>query len=69
MFPDFDIADAERFIDWNFFFPAWGIKGRWPELLDNPEKGAEARKLYDDATALLARIRDERLLTLQGRCV
>ncbi len=66
VFPDFDIADAERFIDWNFFFPAWGIKGRWPELLDDPEKGAEARKLHDDATALLARIRDERLLTLQG---
>lgn len=66
VFPDFDIADAERFIDWNFFFPAWGLKGRYPELLDHPEKGAEARKLFDDAQALLARIRDERLLTLQG---
>ena len=66
VFPDYDIADAEPFIDWNFFFPAWGLKGRWPELLDHPERGAEARKLYDDAQALLARIRDERLLTLQG---
>ena len=66
VFPDFDIADAEPFIDWNFFFPAWGLKGRYPELLDHPEKGAEARKLLDDARALLGRIRDERLLTLQG---
>ncbi|WP_418982673.1 methionine synthase [Alistipes sp.] len=66
VFPDFDIADAEHFIDWNFFFPAWGLKGRYPELLDHPEKGPEARKLFADAQALLARIRDERLLTLQG---
>ena len=66
VFPDFDIADVEPFIDWNFFFPAWGLKGRYPEILDHPEKGAEARKLFDDAQALLARIRDQRLLTLQG---
>ena len=66
VFPDFDIADAERFIDWNFFFPAWGLKGRYPEILDHPEKGAEARKLFDDAQALLARIRDQKLLTLQA---
>ena len=66
VFPDFDVADAEPFIDWNFFFPAWGLKGRYPEILNHPERGAEARKVFDDAQALLARIRDERLLTLQG---
>lgn len=66
VFPDFDIADAERFIDWNFFFPAWGLKGRYPEIFDHPERGAEARKLFDDAQALLRRIREEKLLTLQG---
>ena len=66
VFPDFDIADAEPYIDWNFFFPAWELPGRYPELLDHPEKGAEARKLFADAQALLARIRDERLLKLQA---
>ncbi len=66
VFPDFDIADAERLIDWNFFFPAWGLKGHYPEILEHPEKGEEARKLFADAQALLARIRDERLLTLQA---
>ena len=66
IFPDFDIADAERYIDWNFFFPAWGLKGRYPEILDHPQRGEEARKLLDDARALLARLRDERLLTLQA---
>lgn len=66
VFPDFDVADAEPYIDWNFFFPAWGLKGRYPEILGHPERGAEARKVFDDAQALLARIRDERLLTLQA---
>ncbi len=66
IFPDYDIADVEPFIDWNFFFAAWGLKGRYPDLLDLPEKGAEARKVLADAQTLLARIRDERLLTLQG---
>ena len=66
VFPDYDVADVEPYIDWNFFFPAWGMKGRYPEILDHPEQGPEARRLFDDAQALLARIRDERLLTLQA---
>ena len=66
VFPDYDVADVEPYIDWNFFFPAWELKGRYPDILDHPEKGAEARKLLADAQALLARIRDERLLTLQA---
>ena len=66
VFPDVNIADVEPLIDWNFFFPAWGLKGRCPDLFDHPERGDEARKLFDDAQALLHRIADERLLTLQG---
>ena len=64
--PHDPIADVEPLIDWNFFFPAWGLKGRVPEIFENPEHGAEARKLYDDAQKMLARIREEKLLTLQG---
>ena len=66
VFPDYDVADAEPYIDWSFFFLAWGLKGRYPEILDHPDRGAEARKVFADAQALLARIRDERLLTLQA---
>ncbi|WP_295939280.1 methionine synthase [uncultured Alistipes sp.] len=66
IFPDFDVADVEPYIDWNFFFAAWGLKGRYPGILDHPEKGGEARKVFADAQALLGRIRDERLLTLQA---
>ena len=51
VFPDFDVADAEPYIDWSFFFAAWGLKGRYPEILDHPEKGAEARKVFANAQA------------------
>ena len=66
VFPDFDVADAAPYIDWNFFFPAWGLAGRYPAILDHPEKGAEARKLFDNAQALLHHIAEEHLLTLQA---
>ena len=66
VFPDFDVADAAPYIDWNFIFPAWGLAGRYPAILDHPEKGAEARKLFDDAQALLHHIAEEHLLTLQA---
>jgi len=52
-------------INWHFFFSAWGIKGHFPEVLDDPEKGSEARKLWHDAQQLLDKIIRLRLLRLQ----
>ena len=52
-------------INWQFFFSAWGLKGHFPELLDDKEKGAEARKLWHDAQQLLDKIVRLRLLRLQ----
>ena len=52
-------------INWQFFFSAWGIKGHFPEVLDDKEKGGEARKLWHDAQQLLDKIIRLRLLRLQ----
>ena len=52
-------------INWHFFFSAWGIKGHFPEVLDDQEKGSEARKLWHDAQQLLDKIIRLRLLRLQ----
>ena len=54
-------------VNWQFFFTAWGMKGHFPELLDDKEKGSEARKLYHDARLLLDKIIRLRLLRLQMR--
>ena len=52
-------------INWNFFFSAWGLKGHFPELLEDKEKGEEARKLYRDAQQLLDKVLRLRILRLQ----
>ena len=63
---DIDIAQVRPFIDWTFFFAAWELKGRFPEVLDHPAYGEQARQLYAEGTALLDRIARERLLTVRG---
>jgi len=51
------------FIDWTFFFHAWKLNGKYPAILDDPIKGQEARKIYEDAQNLLNKIVKENMLT------
>ena len=60
---DIDLAGVVPYIDWTFFFHAWQLKGRYPKILDDAEKGEEARKLFDDAQAMLKQILDEKWLS------
>ena len=53
---DIPIQEIAHYIDWTFFFHAWGLKGRYPQILDDAEKGTEARKLFADAQAMLAQV-------------
>ncbi len=52
-------------INWSMFLAAWGIKGHFPEVLDDPEKGEEATRLYRDAQQMLTSIIRNRTLRLQ----
>jgi len=63
---DIPIADVTPFIDWTFLFAAWEIKGRYPQVLDHPEYGEQARSLHVDALALLERIEREQLLRIKA---
>ncbi|MCH9022848.1 MAG: cobalamin B12-binding domain-containing protein, partial [Planctomycetes bacterium] len=63
---DFPLAEIREFIDWTPFFHTWEINGRYPEVMEHPKKGVEARKLYDDAQNLLDKIVREKLLKAQG---
>ncbi|MEM7244375.1 MAG: methionine synthase [Acidobacteriota bacterium] len=53
-------------IDWTPFFHAWEMKGRYPDILEHPRHGEEARKLLDDAQAMLARIVEEKHVQARG---
>src|SRR5262249_13417601 len=41
----------------------WELRGKFPDLLEHPQRGQAARELFADAKKLLARIVDERLLS------
>ncbi|HEY8103568.1 MAG TPA: methionine synthase [Gaiellaceae bacterium] len=46
------LAELRPYIDWQFFFHAWELKGKFPAILEQPA----ARELYDEATELLDEI-------------
>jgi 5-methyltetrahydrofolate--homocysteine methyltransferase len=56
---DYPLAELRPYIDWQPFFNAWEMKGRFPDILNNPASGEAARRLYDDAQEMLDRIVDE----------
>ena len=57
-----------EFIDWRPFFSAWQLNGQFPQILDDPQKGAVARDLYEAGLAMLARIVEEGWLEAKGVC-
>ncbi|MEY4510138.1 MAG: hypothetical protein RLZZ450_2260 [Pseudomonadota bacterium] len=63
---DKPLEELEAFIDWRFFFSAWEMKGDLPAIFDDPKQGEAARDLYDNARALLDRIKNEKLLRARG---
>lgn len=65
-FIDADLAEIAEYIDWAPFFIAWEMGGRFPQILTDEKIGAEATKLYNDATALLKKIIDEKWLQAKG---
>jgi 5-methyltetrahydrofolate--homocysteine methyltransferase len=56
------LEELAPYIDWQFFFHAWELKGRFPAILEQPA----ARELYDDAQELLAEITRDKLLHARG---
>jgi 5-methyltetrahydrofolate--homocysteine methyltransferase len=65
-FNDYDLAELREYIDWQPFFNAWEMKGKFPDILNNPASGETARKLYDDAQQMLDTAIKEKWLTANG---
>jgi 5-methyltetrahydrofolate--homocysteine methyltransferase len=62
------IAELAEVIDWTPLFSAWGLRGTYPRILDDPRQGEQARTLYAEARALLERVIDEGLFAARGVC-
>jgi 5-methyltetrahydrofolate--homocysteine methyltransferase len=63
---NFPLATLREYIDWSPFFHTWGMKGIYPRILSEGDKGVEATKIFNDAQVLLDRIIAEKLITARA---
>jgi 5-methyltetrahydrofolate--homocysteine methyltransferase len=56
------LAELVPYVDWQFFFHAWDLKGKFPAILENPA----ARELHQDALAELEEIVRDGSLRARG---
>lgn len=62
VFHNYSLADIAPYIDWQPFFIAWELHGKFPQILQDEVVGKEATRLYNDAQAMLQRIIKEKWL-------
>lgn len=60
------IKEIRPFIDWNFFFIAWGMKKKYPDVLEDDKYKDEANKLFKDANNLLDEIEISNIVKPKG---
>jgi 5-methyltetrahydrofolate--homocysteine methyltransferase len=61
-----ELSEVRKFIDWSFFFLAWEMNRKYPEILSDERFKDEAQKLFDDANKILDMIENENILKLKG---
>ena len=66
VFDGYDLSELRKYIDWQPFFIAWEMHGKFPQILSDEIVGKEATKLYNDANKLLDKIVAEKWLTPKG---
>jgi len=67
-FDEIPLADLVEYFDWSPFFAAWEMRGRYPGLLSDPEIGAQATELHQDALKVLETIVKEKRFRVRGVC-
>jgi len=56
VFEEPSLAELREYIDWTPFFQAWELKGKYPDILSDPDRGEAATRLLEDANQLLDEI-------------
>jgi 5-methyltetrahydrofolate--homocysteine methyltransferase len=59
----YDLAELVPYIDWTPFFSTWELAGKYPHIFEDRAVGAEAKRLYADAQAMLERLIAEKWLS------
>jgi 5-methyltetrahydrofolate--homocysteine methyltransferase len=63
---NFPLATLREFIDWTPFFHTWGLKGVYPRILEEGDRGTQARQLFAEGNALLDLIVKKKSITARG---
>ncbi|NIR72967.1 methionine synthase, partial [candidate division KSB1 bacterium] len=63
---DYPLTEIRNYIDWTPFFITWELRGKFPRILEDPEMGEEAHKLFNDAKQFLDRIIEKNWLKANG---
>ena len=63
---DFPLSTLREFIDWTPFFHTWGLKGVYPRILEEGDRGVQAKQLFEEGNALLHRMIEKKSITARG---
>jgi 5-methyltetrahydrofolate--homocysteine methyltransferase len=63
---DVPLTKLCEYIDWSPFFQAWELKGKYPRIFEDEHVGEEAKRLFDEAQALLDQIIKDKSLSARG---
>ncbi|CAH1261403.1 MTR [Branchiostoma lanceolatum] len=71
VFDDYDLSRLVDYIDWKPFFDVWQLRGKYPnrgypKIFKDETVGEEAKKVFNEAQAMLRKIQEEKLLTARG---
>lgn len=68
---EYDLNILVNYIDWKPFFDVWQLRGKYPnrgfpKIFNDPDVGATAREVFDEAQKMLEKVIKEKLLTAKG---
>ncbi|MCF8308630.1 MAG: homocysteine S-methyltransferase family protein [Bacteroidales bacterium] len=66
VFDDYSLEELRDYIDWTPFFLGWGMKGKYPGILEDEKKGKEANRIFREANQLLDKIIENKLISAKG---
>jgi 5-methyltetrahydrofolate--homocysteine methyltransferase len=71
VFKNYDLGALSEKIDWKPFFDVWQLRGKYPnrgypKLFNDPTIGAEAKRVFDEAQAMLRHIIETGSLVANG---
>ncbi|MBD3239960.1 MAG: methionine synthase, partial [Chitinivibrionales bacterium] len=66
VYESYPLHELLDYLDWTFFFKAWELDRAYPAILDDPRYATQARRLMNDAQALLDSIIADNALTVRA---